>query len=735
MPDRRAISRVGYLCFCVLALNTLLVFTSFTQPRISHKPLLTATQQQELEFTAVVTDTIEVTNVELYYRTSGTGAFSWLRMAGNGNYYSIRLPRQFVTLAGLDYYIVARDRIGRSATSPATAPTEYFEIMVRQDDTSPLVLSRYPDDGDTVATAWPVIRIGFYEESSIDTRRTRVFLDSVDVTGTAHILVTNVSFTPTDALAPGMHHVRIIVPDGSGNIARDASWSFVVKPASTTRNPLKLQLTPSVSYAWSESRPVISDARSYGADLGINATQQVGEFTLSAHTSIHTDQALFSLHGRKTAKLQNLAISVSELPFSILWGNFSESFSELGMSNVSLKGIEGDVSFGSTKTKGFSGTASTLSGTTKRFQGVHSRVTLQDGTSFTGFIFSGKDLEEAASAALTGFKPVHGTVMGIGSSLAFIPGSQLSFELARSDNNISDVVHSADDVGYAGTFTGGTSVLGVNLSTQVQYVDHSFHNPGNLFLQPNCLSANTSASASIVSFLSASAQVAYTRRGLNADTATVPTDESTAGIQFSFTPLRVWNFSASVSRSEQKSDLQTVTSKNAEIVQAGLSSSLYLNDFSLSGGYSYTETEDRTIQQQSSHQHAATMSGSYRAGTYFSCFANGYYSNSTPIASGIATDCFTASFSSTTLLDASGATAVSMSATYNESLTSDHRSHTRSTSFQILLNSNFGLTMISPPRVQCLVGWSENKDLAGGASTTHQLQFNLSISWNLNLTL
>lgn len=710
-------------------------FAGFSQPVISHKPLLTAAQNQELEFTAVVVDPAEVTNVEIFYRTSGTGAFSWLQMAGNGNYYSVRIPRQVVTLAGLDYYLVARDRVGRSATFPSTAPTEYFEIMVRQDDSSPLVLSRYPEEGDTVATTRPVIRIGFYEESSIDTRRTTVFLDSVDVTSMAHILITNVSFTPSTPLAPGVHRVRIVIPDGSGNTARGASWSFIVKPAAAARNPLKVQLSPSFAYSWSESRPQPSDSRAYGGDLGINAVQQIGEITIAAHASLHTDQTLLDIHGRKAARIQNLVVSTSALPFALLWGNYSESFSELGLANTSLKGVEADVSFGSVKTKGFSGSTTNASGNQQRFQGVHSRVTLAGGTTFTGFLFSGKDIEETAGDMPRGFKPVHGTVIGLGSSLAGIPGSQLSFELARSSNNLSDIVRSADDEGYAGTLLGSTSLLGINLSTRVQYVDQAFHNPGNLFLQSNCLATSSSASASLSSFLSTSVQYNFTRHGINADTATVPTDESTTGITVSVSPLRVWNFSASIAQSLQKSDLQTVSAKDAESVVASLSSSLFLQDISLTGGYSYSETQDRTFQNQSSRQNAVTLSGSYRAGTYFSSYANAYYSNSNTLASGVATDCYTAAVASTVMMDASGRNSVALSVSFRESLTTDGRSHTQSTSIQLNVSSNLGLTMLSPPQVQCLFGWSEDSDLAGNSAKTHQLQVNLSASWNLNLTL
>lgn len=114
-------------------------------------------------------------------------------------------------------------------------------------------------------------------------------------------------------------------------------------------------------------------------------------------------------------------------------------------------------------------------------------------------------MKGTAGTELTGFKPVHGTVIGVGSSVASIPASQLSFELARSDNNLSDVVRSSDDIGYAGTMLRGTSLLGINLSTRVQYVDHSFHNPGNLFLQSNCLVTSSSASTSLSSILSTSA--------------------------------------------------------------------------------------------------------------------------------------------------------------------------------------------------------------------------------------
>ena len=86
----------------VVAMDTL-------APSIIHTPVVSATTGSKVGISATVTDNVKVTQVTLFYRTTGVGNWSSVEMTPSNSKYSAYLPADAVTTAGLQYYIMATD--------------------------------------------------------------------------------------------------------------------------------------------------------------------------------------------------------------------------------------------------------------------------------------------------------------------------------------------------------------------------------------------------------------------------------------------------------------------------------------------------------------------------------------------------------------------------------------------------------------------------------------------------
>ena len=117
-------------------------------PQIIHTPLTTAVTGSKLCISATVTDNVAVTGVTLFYRTTGESSWKSLPMTANNSKYSVYLSAADITLAGLEYYIVATDGVSESYAGGRNAEDPYTVTV--QQGTSAGALGDV--DGDGVIT-------------------------------------------------------------------------------------------------------------------------------------------------------------------------------------------------------------------------------------------------------------------------------------------------------------------------------------------------------------------------------------------------------------------------------------------------------------------------------------------------------------------------------------------------------------------------------------------------------
>jgi hypothetical protein len=120
-------------------------------PKIFHNPIPNRPINQSVMIAATITDNIDVTEAILFYRIKGTLTYFNISMNQNGNIYYADIPQSNITLAGLEYYILAKDG-NLSSTHPIMNPQETPHLITFEgvdDDTEPK-----DDDEDFLTTFW-----------------------------------------------------------------------------------------------------------------------------------------------------------------------------------------------------------------------------------------------------------------------------------------------------------------------------------------------------------------------------------------------------------------------------------------------------------------------------------------------------------------------------------------------------------------------------------------------------
>jgi hypothetical protein len=115
-------------------------------PNIYHTAVNQGYMNNNLVISATATDNIAIDNVTLYYRTKGTTEWKALVMSKQNDKYSATIFGSELSLAGLEYYIIASDGVGSIEKGSASAP---YMVVIK--DAS--AISRKGDvDGDGVVT-------------------------------------------------------------------------------------------------------------------------------------------------------------------------------------------------------------------------------------------------------------------------------------------------------------------------------------------------------------------------------------------------------------------------------------------------------------------------------------------------------------------------------------------------------------------------------------------------------
>lgn len=143
-----------------------------------------------------------------------------------------------------------------------------------------------PENQTTISDNTPLISADYFDESGIDTSSVILEVDGQDVTSSATVTTTDVSYTPSTPLSEGTHDVYLEVKDDSSNQNKaTATWWFVVD----TLPPLIMNPQPMNESSTTETMPTIS---AFFFDIsGINTTSvvlRVDKIDVTSNATVNT---------------------------------------------------------------------------------------------------------------------------------------------------------------------------------------------------------------------------------------------------------------------------------------------------------------------------------------------------------------------------------------------------------------------------------------------------------------
>ena len=177
----------------------------------------TVTSTDSIEISATITATNGLHRASLYYEINDE--LESTVMTNSDDIYSASIG-PFTEGTVITYYIHVVDE------NAETQDSSNYTFTV--DDTNgPSISLASPTLGSNIADTKPVIAITYSDPSGIDTNTIEFSLDSVDITSSATVTSSQLSYTPTSPLSYGQHTITCSVADTLGN-ANEETWTFTI---------------------------------------------------------------------------------------------------------------------------------------------------------------------------------------------------------------------------------------------------------------------------------------------------------------------------------------------------------------------------------------------------------------------------------------------------------------------------------------------------------------------------
>ena len=169
------------------------------------------------------------------------------------------------------------------------------------DNTASIIINPEPAEGALLNTAMPRISAQYADQpggAGIDTKTTKLIVDGKDVTSSASVTTSSVSYTPASNLPEGYHTVAVSVSDLAQNPA-SLTWHFTtdttrpVVSITTPQNGAVLN-TPQITVSGTVNEPVTSvtinnsPAQVFGLTFSLSLGLSEGQNTITASA---TDRA------------------------------------------------------------------------------------------------------------------------------------------------------------------------------------------------------------------------------------------------------------------------------------------------------------------------------------------------------------------------------------------------------------------------------------------------------------
>ena len=194
----------------------------------------------------------------------------------------------------------------RDLSSPQNAAAATWWFIV--DTQPPTITNLQPANGSFTSDATPIMGASYSDPSGIDTSSVALWVDAIDVTASATVTGTDITYVPMSPLSEGAHNVYLEVGDNSApqNTAME-TWSFTVD----TQPPQIANMQPAHLSIVSDAMPAI------GADY-------------SDVSGIDVGSVFFQVDGiNVTPSATVTASDITYVPGILLWDGIHSAYLEV----------------------------------------------------------------------------------------------------------------------------------------------------------------------------------------------------------------------------------------------------------------------------------------------------------------------------------------------------------------------------------------------------------------------
>ncbi len=304
-----------------------------------------ATENNSLNVKAEVKSLQNISQALLFYRNDLSTDFQQTEMSFDESSMTLNgtVPAAYVVSPYVEVYVRLVMRDGTSETYPVESPTENpVRIAVAAPEAGQDILIISPERNQRLSLDNLMIAASMlYAPQSVDRKKTKLYLDGIDVTSDAVVSGDIIVYSPSKfpmTISRGIHTARVVLYKSDGSEYNSLEWSFFVMTAEEAEAESRVTYqgnaqvearneTISGSSTWYNRGDLNLGGAGYGMNVGANL------HLTSEEKSYRQPQDRYGLY-----------LGTSWL--SLRFGDSYPAFSPLIMNGLRVRGVSGKVSLG-----------------------------------------------------------------------------------------------------------------------------------------------------------------------------------------------------------------------------------------------------------------------------------------------------------------------------------------------------------------------------------------------------
>ena len=217
-----------------------LIISSFLQSAmIQHKDVTNSFENSSIKVEVLINSDYEnIKNVTLYYKSNKQSKFLQRDMLHTkDNFFNTEIPKDYVTMNGIEYYVLLELKDNSIYSYPYEKPIDNpLNINITKVKNNKTIKSNLSNEGAQILSPLPnsrvykedlLISLSYFKLRNIDKTRTKIFLNSRDITDKITFYENYFIYKP-EFILDGRYNIDVIFYDKYNRKLPPYKWNFTV---------------------------------------------------------------------------------------------------------------------------------------------------------------------------------------------------------------------------------------------------------------------------------------------------------------------------------------------------------------------------------------------------------------------------------------------------------------------------------------------------------------------------